>query len=229
MMLWPEKDKISSLGNTTHFLGFGYCLSYKEKIINHKSKIINTLIHYPSGSSMFFRRQVLEEIGLLDEEYWMYNEDQEIGWRIWLAGYKCVLAPKAVLYNKYEFLRSIKKFYWMDRNRIISILICYRLATLLLILPAFVVMEIGLILFSFKTGWFRQKLKVWAYFLRPHTWRYLARARRRNQGLRQVKDKQIALLITGRIWYQEIGDWKLRLINPVFELYWQVVKAIMWW
>ena len=75
MMLYAEKNKISSMGNATHFLGFGYCVHYRdewEKIKDSYKKVRD--IFYPSGSSMFFKREVLEKVGLLDEEYWMYNE-----------------------------------------------------------------------------------------------------------------------------------------------------------
>jgi GT2 family glycosyltransferase len=230
IMLWPEKDKINSLGNVTHFLGFGYSKGYKEKIKNQKSKIKNiTDIHYPSGAGVLFSREALEKVGLYDEEYWMYNEDQEHGWRLWLAGYRCILAPQAVVYHKYEFAKSIKQYYWMDRNRIITVVLCYHALTLLLISPAFVIMELGLILFSIRTGWFREKLKVWIYFFSLRTWRYLFKARKRNQGLKIIKDKEITKLISGRIWYQEIDDIKLRLVNPVFNFYWQIVKFIIIW
>ena len=228
-----EKDRISSLGNITHFLGFGYCSHYGEKWSENKFKISGSKfqvpIFYPSGSSMFFKGEVLEKVGLLDEEYWMYNEDQELGWRIWLAGYRCVLAPRAVMRNKYEFRRSIEKFYWMDRNRINAILQCYRLPTLLLILPAFIIMETGLVLFSLKTGWFKEKTLVWKYFLTPAKWAYIGAARKRNQSLRKVKDRDIVKMISGRIWYQEIEDWRLRLINPVFDLYWNAVRKLIVW
>lgn len=227
-MMMPGKNNIiNSLGNDTHFLGFGFCRGYKEKWENQIGKI--TDIFYPSGASMFFRREALEEAGLFDEEYWMYNEDQELPWRMKLSGWRSVLAPKAVAVTRYEFKRSIKKFYWMDRNRIISILICYKIPTLLLIAPAFIMMEVGHILFSLKTGWFKEKLKVWEYFIKPRTWAYLYRARKRNQSLRKVNDRDIVNLISGRIWYQEIDDWKLRLVNPFFELYWKICKFIIIW
>lgn len=230
LMLLPDRQTISSLGNVTHFLGFGYCRGYNENIKNWQSKIKEVKdIFYPSGSSMLFKSEVLKIIGLFDEEYWMYNEDQEIGWRIWLAGYKCVLAPRAVIYNKYEFARSIKKYYWMDRNRILAILMCYHFLTLLLILPAFVIMELGLILFSVKSGWWREKKRVWLYFLKPKTWLYIFRARAQNQRLRKIKDSDIVHLISGAIWYQEVDDWKLRFINPIFELYWKICKFIIIW
>ncbi len=225
--MMPDKKTINSLGCATHFLGFGYCLGYRDKWKNQVSDV--TEIFYASGTSMLFRREHLEEVGLFDEEYWMYNEDQELPWRMRLAGYRAVLAPRAVLYNKYEFQRSIKKFYWMDRNRIISILICYKIPTLLLIFPAFILMELGHILFSLKNGWFKDKVRVWLYFSRLQTWKYICKARKRNQSLRKVKDKDIVKLITGRIWYQEIDDWKLRVINPVFNLYWRIVRKLIIW
>ena len=84
---------------------------------------------------------MLKEVGLFDEEMWMYNEDQDLGWRVWLAGYKCVLAWDAVIYHKYEFSRSISKYYWMDRNRNLSIFKNYHFLTLILIFPAWLAME----------------------------------------------------------------------------------------
>lgn len=227
MMLWGEDNRISSLGNDTHFLGFGYCRSYRDKWEKQIKEVGD--IFYASGASMFFKRQALEEAGLFDEEYWMYNEDQELSWRLRLLGWRTVVAPEAVAWTKYEFQRSIKKFYWMDRNRIISILKCYHWATLVLIFPAFVIMELGLILFSLKTGWFKEKIRIWIYFLKLSTWKYLLKTRYQIQRSRKIKERKIKGLISGRIWYQEVDDWKLRIINPVFNFYWQAVKKIIFW
>lgn len=227
IMLYSDRNKINSLGNSTHFLGFGYCESYRQEYTEQNAPIHD--IAYFSGAGIMFRAEVLKEIGLFDEEYWMYNEDQELGWRLWLAGFRCVLAPSAVLYHKYEFAKSIKQFYYLDRNRILAILECYHPLTLILIFPAFVAMEIGLILFSLKSGWFKEKMKVWQYFLKISSWIYIVRARRRNQALRKVKDRYIIPLISGRIWYQETDDWKLRFINPIFEFYWKIVRKLIVW
>lgn len=232
IMLWPEKEKINSLGNVTHFLGFGYCEGYGQTHPGFQpplSRGETKNICYPSGAGVLFKADVLKRVGLFDEIMWMYNEDQDLGWRIWLAGFKCVLAPDAVLYHKYEFSRSITKYYWMDRNRIIAILKNYHWATLLLILPAFLIMEFGLILFSVKSGWFKDKIRVWQYFLTPSTWLYLHRARKQIQVLRKAKDCDIVAMFSGKIWYQEIDDVKLRLVNPIFDAYWYIVKKIIWW
>ena len=86
-----------------------------------------------------------------------------------------------------------------------------------------------LILFSLKTGWFMEKMRVWKYFLTPAKWKYLYRARKKTQRLRKIKDRDIVKMITGKIWYQEIDDVKLRLVNPVFNLYWGIVRKLIIW
>lgn len=232
LMLYKNKNKINSLGNVTHFLGFGYAKGYGEEYVQpHPNPLLRKEreICYPSGAAVLFRGEVLKKVGLFDEKMWMYNEDQDLGWRILLAGFKCVLAPEAVVYHKYEFSRSIKKYYFMDRNRIIAILKNYHWATLLLIAPAFIIMEIGLIFFAAYGGWRKEKMDVYKYFLRPKHWRYIIKARQQTQKLRKIKDEDIIKLFSGRIWYQEIGDAKLKVANVIFNVYWKVIKIFIRW
>lgn len=223
LMLWPEKDKVNSLGNDIHFLGFGYCRGYRSQVESADE------ISYPSGAAVLFKCEVLEKVGLFDEEFWMYNEDEDIGWRIWLAGYKCVLANNAIVFHKYEFSRSITKYYWMDRNRILCILKNYHFSTICLIFPAFIIMELGLLMFSFKNGWFKEKLGVYRYFLSIKTLKYVLKERKKIQSSRQVDEKDIVGRFSGNIWYQEVDDIKLRLVNPIFDFYWRVAKKIIIW
>jgi len=227
IMLWPEKDKINSLGNVTHYLGFGYCSGYNETIENYEIK--NKDIFYPSGAAFLVKAEVIKKIGLFDEEFWMYAEDQDLGWRMWLAGYKCVLATEAIVYHKYEFSRSISKYYWMDRNRIIVMLKNYHLLTLLIILPALVVMEFGLIFFAIKGGWFKEKLRIYKYFIMPKSWRYIFNSRQSTQKLRKIKDRDLLPLLSSRVSYQEIESSALNIANNIFTIYWNIIKRIIIW
>ncbi len=52
------------------------------------------------GGSAAYRRSVLDQIGLLDEDFFFSCEDVDLGWRAQLAGWRCVYAPKAVVYHK---------------------------------------------------------------------------------------------------------------------------------
>ena len=53
-----------------------------------------------SGCCMFIPRKVLEEVGLMDEKYFLYCEDLEYGCRMVNKGYKLIYEPAAVIYHK---------------------------------------------------------------------------------------------------------------------------------
>jgi GT2 family glycosyltransferase len=52
------------------------------------------------GGSAAYRRSMLDQIGLLDEDFFYSCEDIDLAWRAQLAGWKCVYAPKALVYHK---------------------------------------------------------------------------------------------------------------------------------
>ncbi|CAG0929291.1 Poly-beta-1,6-N-acetyl-D-glucosamine synthase [Thermoflexales bacterium] len=52
------------------------------------------------GGSAAYRKVMLDQIGLLDEDFFFSCEDIDLAWRAQLAGWKCVYAPKAIVYHK---------------------------------------------------------------------------------------------------------------------------------
>ena len=144
LMLFNDKMKINSIGNELHYLGFGYTGGYKseDRVMTPKE------ITYPSGAAVLLRTSVLREVGLLNEEFYMYHEDLDLGWRIWLNNYKIMLAPESIVYHKYDFSRSIQKYYFMERNRYLVMMQNYKMATILVILPAAMAMDIAMFIYS---------------------------------------------------------------------------------
>ncbi len=51
------------------------------------------------GGAVLYRREMLENIGLFDEDYFAYLEDVDMGLRAQSAGYKCLYVPSAVMYH----------------------------------------------------------------------------------------------------------------------------------
>ncbi|MCX6744225.1 MAG: glycosyltransferase family 2 protein [Candidatus Parcubacteria bacterium] len=227
LMLHPDQDKINSLGNSIHYLGFGFSGGgYQEFDGNLEPKEIA----YASGAAVLIKKEVLEKIGLFAADFFMYHEDLDLGWRMRMAGYKIMLAPGAVVYHKYEFSKSIKKYYFMERNRFICLLENYKLGTLILVLPALLAMESGLFIFSIKSGFWREKLKVYGYFLSLNNWHKILGERREKTAKRVIGDAEIANLFTGKIEFQEIDNWVLKYIaNPVFNAYWQIIRHLIIW
>lgn len=221
-----EKPKINSLGNVIHFLGFGFTKGYKE--FDYEIKGLPEIKGYASGCSFIVKKEVIDKIGGYNEEYYMYHDDMEIGWKAKLAGYKIVLAPKSIIYHKYDFARSILMLYYMERNRYIAMFTFYRLRTLLLIFPSAVFMDFGILLYSIVNGWFITKLKVYGYFLNPRSWMKIFKQRQKIKKIRRVNDSDIARNFSGKVLFQEIENPVLKYIaNPIFNFYWSIIKKML--
>jgi GT2 family glycosyltransferase len=52
---------------------------------------------WPDGCAAMYRKQMLEEIGGFDEDFFAYGDDAELGLRARIAGWTCVYTPAAVV------------------------------------------------------------------------------------------------------------------------------------
>ncbi|MFA6593832.1 MAG: glycosyltransferase family 2 protein [Candidatus Buchananbacteria bacterium] len=226
LLLYPEKNLVNSLGNSIQFLGFAFCNHYREPD-NHDYTALFDL-PYASGAAVLLKLSALEEIGLFDEKLFMYHEDVDLGWRLRLLGYRAVIDPLSVVYHKYNYSKAKYKFYYMDRNRWIVLLKNYRLATIILLAPMLLIMEFGITLYSIKNGWFKEKLKGWAWLIKNLG--YVLSERKKIQGLRQTSDRKILNLFVGSITNQEVENKLLSWIaNPLMEIYFLLIRLVVFW
>ena len=58
------------------------------------------LVFSANGGSAAYRRIMLDQIGLLDDDFFFSCEDVDLAWRAQLAGWRVVYAPRAVVYHK---------------------------------------------------------------------------------------------------------------------------------
>jgi GT2 family glycosyltransferase len=92
---------------------------------------------FPSGCAALYRKAMLDEIGLLDEEFFAYADDVDLGLRARLAGWGCIYVPTAKVYHKYSASSSAYsplKAFLVERNRI-RVLLKYFPPELILISP----------------------------------------------------------------------------------------------
>lgn len=230
MLLWKRPDIINSTGGMVHFLGFGFVRDNGRLL----TEVIGGVptprrdgeeIAYASGAAVLYRSSVLKQVGLLDPFLFLYHEDLELGWRIRLAGYRNVLSLHSRAYHDYEFKRSIQKFFWMERNRWLVHFSHLKWPTLFLLLPFLFLLELPLLAFALKGGWFKQKLLVYRALLSPRAWRYVAGKRAESRRIRRVSDRDIVSLFTPKIDHQETQNLVVKYIgNPVLDLLWAVLR-----
>lgn len=75
----------------------------------------------PCAGAALYRRAMLEEIGLFDEDFFAYLEDVDLAWRARLAGWRCLYTPGAVVSHVHSATGvegSPFKSYHLGRNKL---------------------------------------------------------------------------------------------------------------
>lgn len=78
---------------------------------------------FASGCCMLVKREVFQRVGLFDEKYFLYYEDNDLSQKVKREGYRIVYSPKAVLWHKNAGSAggsgSELQDYYITRNRLL--------------------------------------------------------------------------------------------------------------
>ena len=80
-------------GITTAAVGFNRGLGKDPALFNGAD-----LVFSACGAAVLYRRRMLAEIGFLDDNFFLYDEDTDLSFRAQLAGWKCVYVPNAIAF-----------------------------------------------------------------------------------------------------------------------------------
>ena len=147
----------TSGGHLTYF-GIAW-ISESGRTIPGETGLVD--VPFPSGAATALRRSAWEEFGGFRESFFMYHEDTDLGWRMRLAGKRIVRVPSSRVSHHYEFARSPAKMYYLERNRWLMLRSNYRRRTLVVLSPALLLVEIGIMLIARRDGWWAEKVQAW--------------------------------------------------------------------
>lgn len=103
------------------------------------------------SASLAVRKHVFKLIGGFDEKEAVHTEDTDFAWRVWIAGYKIVLAKDAITYHlaksvasrKHMGSSNYKIYFHLAKNSFRSIIKNYELENVLRFLPQSIVINIA--------------------------------------------------------------------------------------
>jgi GT2 family glycosyltransferase len=75
----------------------------------------------PSACAALYRRELLDEVGFFDEDFFLYCEDTDLGLRARWAGWRCRYVAAAIVQHHYSSTArpfSALKAHFVERNRI---------------------------------------------------------------------------------------------------------------
>ncbi len=152
------------------------------------------------GACMLIRKEIIEKVGLFDDDFGSYFEESDFCWRVWLSGKKVRYFPDVKIYHKVGFtskkMDQVRVNLVSSRNRITSLIKNLGLLSLIWMLP------IHLTLVMLLGFYYLVKLsprKSWMMF--GAIWENLIRLpvsiKKRNmiQRKRQVSDKELFSII----------------------------------
>jgi GT2 family glycosyltransferase len=220
LRLLDRPEVMNSAGNPVHFVGLSWAGGLGEPASSHN---VGGRVTSATGAVMALRSETWAALGGFFEPMFAYCEDMELSLRCWLGGWSVRYVPEAVAFHAYEFNRNPRKFYLLERNRLLVVLTVYGRRLQLLIAPPLVAFELAVLLVAVRQGWGRQKIAGWVWLARHAG---LVRRRRHEvQSARHRSDRLLVDLLTGTFDPgAESGLTVPHRLVRLSESYWRLVR-----
>jgi len=101
--------------------GITSCIGWGQRDTGQFDHIAD--VDYVSGCSLLIKKCVIEKIGLMPEEYYIYFEETDWNYQTQKAGFRTVVAQKSIVWHKVKRQKEyLTRFvYYMTRNRFLIV------------------------------------------------------------------------------------------------------------
>lgn len=221
ILFQQDHGKVNNCGLEVQFLGYAWDRGFKQsRELFQKGHSLSVF----SGAGVILRKAAVEAVGLFDPDFFLYHEDVDLSLRLRHAGYQLLFTPSFVVYHRYSFKRDAWRYFYLERNRWFTVIKNYPLLLMILMLPAAVFMEFGVLIYSLFGGWSKEKIRSWGAVIKALP--RLLKQRRSNR--KEISTREFIAGMKGGVEFLEVNSPVLRFIaNPILEIYWLIVKALV--
>lgn len=129
LRLYSRPDCLNGVGGAMNYLGYTWDRGMFEEDRGQYDASEEVL--FASAGAALFRRSAFLAAGGFDPRFFMYHEDVDLCWRLWLLGFRVVTAPWAVAYHHFgAATREARGNLWRElmgeRNNMRSLLKNYQ-------------------------------------------------------------------------------------------------------
>lgn len=193
IVLFDKPNVLNSAGGGITQMGSGYDIGFLE----NESKFNESKFTCACGCSMLIKRKVFNEVGGFDSSYFIYFEDTDLSWRIWLYGYKIVYVPTSVVYHKFGAFSGFSfdspmRVYHGQKNKITNIIKNFEIKNLILAFIISTAFDFARIINFIRKGKISPMLLMLkADFYVLKNIRSIIRKRSNIQSKRKISDKML--------------------------------------
>ena len=207
-----DHEMTLSTGQMINLFGFGFSRDKGSfsKTKNYEIKKIG----YASGTCMFLSSILMKDLNNFDNFLFAYHDDLDLCWRASMKNIHSYFVPDSIVYHPregYSFKWSNLKFYLMERNRMYCILTHYSRKTIVKLLPALIIIDIGVLFFYMKKGMVTQKIKASISIIK--NLKIIHCRHNELQKNRKISDKEIIKKFKDEI---QVPEWILDKNSNVF-------------
>lgn len=152
VLLPGDPPRIHYAGSEAHVIGHIANLHYLQPLPLVSPRLSPGSTGVYVGSSVLFRRAALDEVGLLEERFFIYQDELDMSLRLRMRGWSIRFTPRSVVWH-YAGTPGLavrepqrypqRRAFLVTRNRWLVILRLYQIRTLLALAPVLVLYEIA--------------------------------------------------------------------------------------
>lgn len=120
-----DGSRIDFGGAAADFAAHAYQLGWNEPLRAGQYDEVGPIL-FACGGAILIDRQAFLDVGGFDKNYYLFYEDFDLGWRLWVLGYRILFAPGAIAYHQHHgsvsTLPELRKAVFFKRNAFYSIL-----------------------------------------------------------------------------------------------------------
>ncbi len=199
LLLMQNRDELDYVGDRISQFGFLIQRAkFREVDRGQFDQVVE--IFAAKSAGMMVRRDIFFEVEGFDDAYFIYMEDTDLCWRIWLAGYRVVCLPTSVVYHDFDIATSKlsleSKFlvkYHGTKNYVMTLLKNLNGRNLMKMLPSHLVLWTGIAVWHASKKRFTES----SWILRGILWNIMnfgtiwAKRREIQNTIRKVPDAEL--------------------------------------
>jgi GT2 family glycosyltransferase len=199
LLLIQNRNELDHVGD--YITQFGFLIQrarFREVDRGQFDELVE--IFATKSAGMIVRLNIFQEVEGFDDTYFIYMEETDLCWRIWLAGYRVVSLPTSVVYHDFDIAttklapgsRFLVKYHG-TKNYVMTLLKNLDNQSLLKMLPIHLSLWIGIAVWHASRKRFRES----SWIVRGILWNAMnfratwAKRRRVQNKIRKVSDKNL--------------------------------------
>jgi GT2 family glycosyltransferase len=183
-------------------------------------------VAFASGACLAIPTELWRREGGFPDYFFLYGDDVDLSLRLRLRGERVGIEPAARVDHDYTFLKSRRKWRFLERARWAVVIRTYPAPVLVAALPLLIVSELGIMVVAATGGWLDQKLLAQADVVRwlPR----LLRERRAIQATRTVGAREFARHLTPALDSPYLGRvGRNRAVHTAMRAYWGAARRLL--